>query len=26
LDVDWSSLFKSLYEKVRLKVASRDPE
>jgi hypothetical protein len=25
LDVDWSSLFKSFYEKVRLKVAVRDP-
>jgi uncharacterized pyridoxamine 5'-phosphate oxidase family protein len=26
LDVDWSSLFKSFYEKVRLKVACRDPK
>jgi hypothetical protein len=25
LDVDWSSLFKSFYEKVRLKIACRDP-
>jgi hypothetical protein len=25
LDVDWSSLFKSFYEKVRLKVAVRGP-
>jgi hypothetical protein len=25
LDVDWSSLFKSFYEKVRLKVACRNP-
>jgi hypothetical protein len=25
LDVDWSSLFKSFYEKVRVKVACRNP-
>jgi hypothetical protein len=25
LEVDWSSLFKSFYEQVRLKIACRDP-
>jgi hypothetical protein len=25
LDVDWASLFKSFYEKVRIKIACRDP-
>jgi hypothetical protein len=25
LDVDWSSLFKSFYEKIRIKVAYRNP-
>jgi hypothetical protein len=26
LEVDWSSLFKSFYGQVRLKIACRDPE